>query len=97
MPYINSTEFISKSRGESEMAEMLGKDFLNVFATVSGSIQSSYQSPNTGSGDIVYFNTQRIYNFKNPYMGKAFGTSSAQRKPNFGIFRNYQILFYLCR
>ncbi|MBR1405354.1 MAG: permease-like cell division protein FtsX [Bacteroidales bacterium] len=33
MPFIRGTEFISRARGEEEMAQMLGKDFLSVFET----------------------------------------------------------------
>ena len=33
MPLIRGTEFISRARGEEEMAQMLGKDFLSVFET----------------------------------------------------------------
>ncbi len=33
MPFVRKTDFISRAQGEEEMAEMLGKDFLNVFAT----------------------------------------------------------------
>jgi len=33
MPFIRSTEFISKEQGTAEMAEMLGADFLSVFET----------------------------------------------------------------
>lgn len=33
MPFIRETEFISRARGEEEMAQMLGKDFLSVFET----------------------------------------------------------------
>ncbi len=53
MPYIHSTEFISKSRGESEMAQMLGKDFLNVFATspipisIDVTLKANYVSPDS--------------------------------------------------
>ncbi len=53
MPYIHSTEFISKARGESEMAEMLGKDFLNVFATspipisIDVTLKANYVSPDS--------------------------------------------------
>jgi cell division transport system permease protein len=53
MPYIHSTEFISKSRGENEMAQMLGKDFLNVFATspipisIDVTLKANYVSPDS--------------------------------------------------
>lgn len=33
MPFINSTEFISRDKGEIEMKKMLGEDFLSVFET----------------------------------------------------------------
>ena len=33
LPFIRGTEFISRARGEEEMARMLGKDFLSVFET----------------------------------------------------------------
>ena len=33
MPFIRGTEFIARARGEEEMAQMLGKDFLSVFET----------------------------------------------------------------
>ena len=33
MPFIRGTEFVSRARGEEEMAQMLGKDFLSVFET----------------------------------------------------------------
>lgn len=33
MRFVHSTEFISREQGEREMAEMLGRDFLNVFET----------------------------------------------------------------
>src|SRR5574344_1856798 len=53
MPYIHSTEFISKSRGENEMAQMLGKDFLNVVATspipisIDVTLKANYVSPDS--------------------------------------------------
>ena len=33
MAFVHSTEFVSRERGEKEMAEMLGNDFLDVFET----------------------------------------------------------------
>lgn len=33
MAFVHSTEFVSRERGEKEMAEMLGSDFLDVFET----------------------------------------------------------------
>ena len=33
LPFINSTEFISRDKGEIEMKKMLGEDFLSVFET----------------------------------------------------------------
>ena len=33
LPFIRGTEFVSRARGEEEMAQMLGKDFLSVFET----------------------------------------------------------------
>ena len=33
MPFVRSTEFISRQRGEEEMTRMLGEDFLSVFET----------------------------------------------------------------
>lgn len=33
LPFINSTEFVSRDQGEKEMKKMLGEDFLSVFET----------------------------------------------------------------
>jgi len=53
MPFINSTKFISKAQGEGEMAQMLGKDFLSVFATspipisIDVTLKAGYVSPDS--------------------------------------------------
>lgn len=53
MEFINNSEFISKERGEQEMVQMLGEDFLKVFETspipvsVNVTLNAEYVSPDS--------------------------------------------------